>query len=210
MARERVSNKRFFDAHIVLSEALDAPLSPAGLFGRTAPLEVDLGCGRGRFLLARARSNPDKNFLGVDRLLLRLRKLDRRAVAEGLTNIRLVQGDAAHVTASLLPVHSVRTFYVFFPDPWPKRRHHRRRLISPPFVERLWQILEPDGLLHIATDHSDYMDAIRALLDADNRFESADPFVPTDEEETDFGLIFRKQGLSPFRRSYRKRVAEAR
>lgn len=205
MARERASNRCFHDAYILPPCAPDVSLDPQAVFGRAAPLELDLGCGRGRFLTARAAAHPGINFLGVDRLLLRLRKLDRRAVEAGLRNIRLLRADAWASIRTHLPAGCLRTCYVFFPDPWPKRRHHGRRLVSHAFADAMDRLLEPGGVVHMATDHPDYFAAMQRVWDQDARFERVDAFVPTEEEETDFGLIFRAQGLPVGRCSYRRR-----
>lgn len=206
MARERVSNRQFHDAFILPPLPPDRPLDPVAAFGRQAPLELDLGCGRGRFLLARAAANPGMDFLGVDRLLIRLRKLDRRAVAAGLSNIRLLRGDAEEVIGIRIPTGAVSTCYVYFPDPWPKRRHHGRRLVSPAFVDALDRILSPSGVIHLATDHADYFAAMQKVWDADLRFQRVPPFEPAEHEETDFGVIFRAQGLTVGRCSYARRT----
>jgi len=205
MARERVSNRQFHDAFILPPLPPDGQLDPAVVFGRQAPLELDLGCGRGRFLLARAAANPGLNFLGVDRLLIRLRKLDRRAVEAGLTNIRLLRADAEDVIGARIPTGAVSTCYVYFPDPWPKRRHHIRRLVSPVFVDALDRILAPAGIIHLATDHADYFAAMQKVWDADPRFCRVPAYEPTEAEETDFGVIFRAQGLKVGRCSYARR-----
>lgn len=208
MVRERASNRDFPDAHITRLEAIERPESLPQLFPKPAPLEVDIGCGRGRFLLARASREPGFNFLGIDRVLLRLRKLDKRAEAAGVKNIRLVLGDAAQLIREKLPRSSVQTFFAFFPDPWPKRKHHGRRLISKLFVSDLWSALTPMGCIHIATDHADYFAAIRTVFDGDTKFDPIPPFVPSEEEETDFGMIFRTKGQTLFRCSYRKRISD--
>ena len=206
MARERVSNRVSRDAYILPELAEGVLFSAAESFQREAPLEVDLGCGRGRFLVARAAAHPERNFLGVDRLMLRLRKLDRRAFDAGLTNIRLIRGDTETVLRDQLSPQSIAVCYVFFPDPWPKRRHHGRRLVSPAFVDHMDRLLAPDGLIHMATDHADYYKAMQAVWDRDPRFERTEVFVPCDAEETDFGMIFRAQGLAVGRCSYRRRA----
>ena len=205
MARERVSNRQFHDAYILPPLSPGDRLDPETTFGRRAPLELDLGCGRGRFLLARATANPGVNFLGVDRLLIRLRKLDRRALEAGLANIRLLRSEAIEAIATGIPSGAVSTCYVFFPDPWPKRRHHGRRLVSPAFIDAVDRILAPAGVIHLATDHADYFAAMQGVWDRDPRFCRVAPFQPTEAEETDFGLIFKAQGLTVGRCSYARR-----
>lgn len=203
MVRERVNNRDFNDRFIVPVPPGTDPLPLTELYPAPAPLEVDIGCGRGRFLLARAQAHPSLNFLGIDRCTLRLRKIDRRAEVIGLTNIRLVQGDAIHLLVRL-PAESAAAFYVFFPDPWPKRRHHSRRLVSPHFIDLVFHTLSPGGAIHLCTDHADYYSAILKHWRSDSRFRECEPFVPTEAEETDFGLIFRSQNRSANRCSFRK------
>ena len=164
------------------------------MFPDPHPVEVDVGCGKGRFLSSRAGAHPDTNFLGIDRMGSRLRKVERKIVRAGLENVRLVQLEAAYVLERLLPPAAVQAFYVFFPDPWPKRRHHRRRLISPAFLDDVSRALVPGGILNLATDHLEYFEQALALLQADARFEAVEPFVPSEEETTDFELIFAGQG----------------
>jgi len=182
-------------------------LRPAALFGNAHPCEVDVGCGKGRFLRARAATRPGVNFLGVDRMRGRMHKLDRKLVRDGLRNVRLVQLEAAYVVERMLPPESVRAYYVFFPDPWPKRRHHRRRLFGPAFLDAVHRTLEPDGRIHVATDHLDYFATIRDVLEADPRFDETAAFEPAAEERTDFELIFAGQGKPIGRCSFRKRGA---
>ncbi|MEI6787439.1 MAG: tRNA (guanosine(46)-N7)-methyltransferase TrmB [bacterium] len=203
MVRERVKNRDFHDHYIIPVPAEKEFLPLTRLYPASRPLEVDIGCGRGRFLLARAQLQPNRNFLGIDRCLLRLRKIDRKAVALGFLNIRLVQDDALRILPQL-PAESVVVFYVFFPDPWPKRRHHSRRLVSPLFMDLIFRALAPDGVIHICTDHDDYYSAILHHWRPDARFRECEPFIPTEAEETDFSLIFRAQGKTANRCSFQK------
>ncbi|MFO7869940.1 MAG: tRNA (guanosine(46)-N7)-methyltransferase TrmB [Kiritimatiellia bacterium] len=173
-------------------------------FGRTAPLEADLGCGKGRFLHARASAFPEVNFLGVDRLLRRVRKTGSKIVRSSLSNVRLLRIDTRYAVAWLLPPSSVRVFYIFFPDPWPKRRHHGRRLFSPSFVKSLHEALEENGSVHVATDHMDYFKDIKRMFEDDGRFASLPEFLPGDEERSEFEIAV-TEGHGPIGRcSYRK------
>ena len=169
------------------------------------PLEIDIGCGKGRFLMARARGNPGTNHLGVDRLIKRLRLLDRKIQEEKLANVRLLHLDASYVVDYMLPPASVSVFYVFFPDPWPKRRHHRHRLFNPTFLNAVHRALRPGGCINAATDHADYFIWITRLLRADSRFVEVPPFLPTEEERTDFELAFMSQNASIGRCAFQKR-----
>jgi tRNA (guanine-N7-)-methyltransferase len=175
------------------------------VFDTDRPLEVDVGCGKGRFLAARAAAHPEVNFIGVDRLLVRLRKTGKKLARLNPRNVRLLRIEAAYAVERLLPPDSVTTFYIWFPDPWPKRRHRRRRLFSDAFRDAVHERLKAGGCLHVATDHQDYYREIRNAFARDTRFEPIDPFVPTAEEQTDFERLFMGQGLTIGRASYRKR-----
>jgi tRNA (guanine-N7-)-methyltransferase len=180
---------------IIRPAGIDTPLPVDALFDPARPLELDCGCGKGRFLLARAAAHPDVQFLGLDRMLVRIRKLDRKILRAGFGNVKLLRMEAFYSLQQLLPPHRLRTVYIFFPDPWPKRRHHRRRLFSPEFLDVLWSRLETGGTVQVATDHLDYFAAIRKALAADARFHEVPHLVRNADEQTDFELIFRGQGL---------------
>lgn len=182
---------------------LDLPVAFGHLPQR---LEVDLGCGKGRFLLARATAHPETSFLGLDRQTQRLAKVERKAQRAQLANIRLLYAEAAYAVAHLLPPGSVAAYYIFFPDPWPKRRHHRRRLFDAAFLDALDTTLMPCGCIHLATDHLDYFDSIRRLLAGDARFMAREPFVTSAAERTDFELIFLQQNKPIGRCSFAKRA----
>lgn len=166
------------------------PFGVEALFPRTAPFEVDVGCGKGRFLLARSAAHPEVNFLGIDRMLRRIRKVDKKAVRAGLGNIRLLRMDACYAVSFLIPPNCVSAYYIFFPDPWPKLKHHHNRLFDRRFMDALVRTLVPGGAIHFATDHLPYFDEVRDLIAADDRFEPIETFVPRDEEKTDFELMF--------------------
>jgi len=180
------------------------PMAVDRLFKRTAPLEIDIGCGKGRFLLAHAQRHPDINFLGVDRMLRRIRKIDRKAVRRELTNVRLLRADAYYTTAYLIPEESVSTYYILFPDPWPKKRHVTHRLFDPKYVDALHRTLEPGRPFHFATDHLPYFEAVREIMLRDKRFEEIPAFEPLEEERTDFERLY--LNIKPIGRcSFRKR-----
>jgi len=162
------------------------PIPLHASFELKQPLEIDLGCGKGRFLLAHAQANPSVNFLGIDRMLGRIRRIDQRARRRGLRNIRLLRVEAYYATTYLVPPGCVQTYYIFHPDPWPKKRHHENRLFNPRFIDALHRTLIPGGTVHISTDHLPYHAEIRSVLDLDQRFEPVDPFVPGESEQTDF------------------------
>lgn len=174
------------DSLRIYSEDGLSPLPIARLFGRDAPLTVDVGCGKGRFLLARAKDYPDVNFLGVDRMLRRIRKVDNKATRLSLHNVRLLRMEAYYTVSYLLPADAVSTYFILFPDPWPKKRHHDHRLFNPRFIDALHRTLCAGGLLHFATDHLPYFEEVVEQLRRDARFTEVPAWEPQAHERTDF------------------------
>ena len=151
------------------------------IFGRDAPIEVDLGCGDATFLVAMAAQNPDRNFLGIERLLGRVRVACRKIARSNLENIRILRLESAYAVAHLLPAAAISRFHVLFPDPWPKRRHQRRRLFTAEFLDAIDYALEPRGLLHLATDDADYFRSIHRIITVKSS-------VSISEEASDFPI----------------------
>ena len=180
-------------------------LSREGLFAEELPIEIDIGCGKGRFLLSRASSHQQTNFIGIDRMNGRLGKLDRKIMRAGLANVRLIKMEAAYVITELLPPEIASTYYIFFPDPWPKRKHHRRRLMSKEFLDALHRTLIDGGEVNFSTDHLDYFEAGQKLLRADKRFEEIETFQRSESQKTDFELIFTNQNLPIGNCSFKKK-----
>jgi tRNA (guanine-N7-)-methyltransferase len=143
------------------------------------PLVVEIGFGRGEFLRALAAEAPAVAHLGVDRSHRRVLKMARRIANSDERNIRLVDATAEELVEGALGEASVAAFWINFPDPWPKKRHHRRRLVQPRFAARLASRLVPGGLLHAATDHAEYAEQMHAVLSGEPRLENAlaAPFV---------------------------------
>ena len=176
-------------------------LDPEKLFGRKAPLHVDLGCGDGLFLSQIAQLHPEKNFLGIDKLTSRAAKARRKSA--NLQNVRILNIESAYAVRYLLREASVETFYLFFPDPWPKRRHHRRRIFTNDFFDCVHRALQRDGLLRIATDQRDYFDQIARISQSDPRFAAIDiddGALPT----TKFERRFVDAGAPVYRLTLRK------
>ncbi|MEY2493140.1 MAG: tRNA (guanine-N7-)-methyltransferase [Verrucomicrobiota bacterium] len=149
------------------------PLNFSDMFSRNAPLEIDLGCGDGTFLVASAARNPERNFLGIERLIGRVRVACRKTMRLDLENIRILRMESSYAVTHLMRAESVAAFHLLFPDPWPKRRHHRRRLFTPQFTGAVYRALETGGLFHIATDHGNYFQAIQEMIPI-NLFSSLD------------------------------------
>lgn len=131
-----------------------------------ADWEVELGFGKGRFLLASAAAAPGRPFLGVEMVSKYFRLAARRAGARGLGNLVLLRGEALYLISTLLSEGMARTVHIYFPDPWPKSRHHRRRLLDPRTVDLVLSLLEPSsGRLFFATDHLEYGEAVVETLE---------------------------------------------
>jgi tRNA (guanine-N7-)-methyltransferase len=192
------------------STAAEGPLDLTALFGRDAARVLDIGFGDGEAIVSSAANYADLDYLGVEvhepgigHLLLLLEKT-------GLTNVRVIARDAADVVPQLLGDASFAAVNLFFPDPWPKKRHHKRRLVQPAFVAEIARVMIPGGLLHIATDWADYAEHTREVLARDERFA---PLAPDDlchdplafRPPTKFERRGRQLGHDVFDLFYRKR-----
>jgi tRNA (guanine-N7-)-methyltransferase len=164
---------------------------------------VDLGCGDGAFLAKVAAENPDDDFLGIERLLGRVRTACRKIERAGLTNVRIMRFEISYAVERLFPPNSVAAFYIMFPDPWPKRRHAPRRLITESFLHALHRALRLDGTVRIATDELDYYRQITRLVAHSPRFSVIDeaPFPPATSK---FEKRFVQAGVPIHRLALRK------
>jgi tRNA (guanine-N7-)-methyltransferase len=153
-------------------------------FGRSAPRMMEIGFGAGEALLAFAGAHPEFDCLGVEVHRPGVGRLLLRAHADGLGNLKVVCHDAVELAQRSLAPASLDLIHIFFPDPWPKKRHHKRRLIQPEFVALLARVLKPKGILRLATDWENYAMQMREVIDADVHFRnsSADGFAPRTDE----------------------------
>lgn len=174
------------------------------LFLVKRPLEVELGSGDGSFLTAYAQTHSDHNFLGVERLLGRLRKLDRKGQRLGLSNLKLIRLEASYVVEYLLPTESVRALHIYFPDPWPKRRHWARRLISARFIEAARAALEPSGRIYLRTDNADYFEQIKEVFAESAHYRSVQTSEALCAVATDFERDFAAKGIPTLRAAYER------
>ena len=151
------------------------PLDWAEIFGRTGPVDVEVGSGKGRFLLELAAARPERSFLAVERAAKYHKLCCDRAERRGLDNVRMLRTTAEDLLFRLLPEASVENLYVLFPDPWPKKRHHKRRLVKPEVVAAMGRALVPGGRLLVKTDHDGYAEVIGEVLAAAAGFRPLDP-----------------------------------
>ena len=169
------------------------------MFPRPATFEVDIGSGEGAFLLAMARRYPERNFLGIERLLGRVRKVCRAIARENLTNARVVRIEIAYALRYLLPLGTVSVAHVSFPDPWPKRYHQRRRLVQDGFMEALHNILADGGELRVKTDDEPYFRWMEKTFERARGYQRVEWVEEPDYPITDFERRFLAQGLPIYR-----------
>jgi tRNA (guanine-N7-)-methyltransferase len=143
-----------------------APLDLAEAFGREAPVVAEVGFGMGETTAALARENPGTNYLAIEVHGPGVGSLLQRLEAQALSNVRVVQHDAVEVMRDMVAEGSLAAIHVFFPDPWPKKRHHKRRLLQSAFVGLAATRLAPSGIIHVATDWEDYASQVLAVLEA--------------------------------------------
>jgi tRNA (guanine-N7-)-methyltransferase len=179
-------------------------LDVAQLFPRPQPLEVELGSGDGSFLVEYARRCPTKNFLGVERLLGRVRKIDRKGRRAGLANLRGLRIESAYFLEFLLPPLAASAIHVYFPDPWPKRKHRRNRLVNGRFTELARQALAPGGAVFLRTDDADYFGQMNEVFAASPHFRPEETPAELAEITTDFERDFNAQGIATRRAAFVK------
>ncbi len=150
-----------------------APLDFRAVFGNANPVEVEVGFGKGLFLLSSARARSDVNFLGIE--IVRKYQLftATRLAKRGLGNVRVACADAVEVLREMIAPASLDGAHIFFPDPWPKKRHHKRRLVQADFIELIQRALTAGGYFHLATDWQEYAEHMLALLGQTPGFENA-------------------------------------
>ena len=139
-------------------ETLPRPLDFRTLFGNANPVELEIGTGKGTFLTDQAKARPDVNFLGIEWANWFYRYAADRLRRNGCTNARMVRAEAGYFFTEFVPDASLSVLHVYFPDPWPKKRHHKRRLLQPPFLKTVERVLAPGARLQVVTDHKGYFE----------------------------------------------------
>jgi len=177
----------------------------------SVPLVVDIGFGRGEFLLDLAGQQPQVAFLGIEYSFKRVLKLARRLERTELRNVRLIEAPAQLLVGELLPEESLSCVWINFPDPWPKKRHHRRRLVQAEFMRALAKCLRREGEVHIATDHAEYAEQIGEVLSAEPLLENLyapEPYLREVSERTPtaYEREWREQGRDLHFFGYRRRA----
>lgn len=185
-------------------QSIVEPLNVAGLFPVAQPLEVELGSGDGSFLRDYAALHPERNFVGIERLLGRLRKLDKKGRRAGLKNLRVIRIESSYLLEYLLPPAQVDALHIYFPDPWPKRKHARHRLIGERFPALASRVLKSGGVVYLRTDDEPYFEQMQTVF-ADAKGFAPIP-TPNDLSSilTDFEKEFNARGIPTQSAAYRK------
>ena len=182
----RVSNAQR-RAHDTLLPQFGIPYSPQVIeldraFGRRAPKVLEIGFGMGETTAAIAAQHPENDYLGIEVHTPGVGSMLKRIEELGLANVRIIQHDAVEVLRDMIAPCSFDAVHIFFPDPWPKKRHHKRRLIQPPLVALLCERMKPGAYVHAATDWQDYADQILAVMSAEPRLaNTSTDFAPRPE-----------------------------
>lgn len=185
-------------------ERLPRPLDWALIYGDDHPVEIEIGSGKGSFLVEVALREPDTNFLSVEYARPYAEHVRDRMRRRDLRNVRVVRADAGRFFAECVPASSVRTVHVYFPDPWPKKRHRKRRLMQPPFVRAAVEALVPAGEIRFVTDHAKYFAQAIEVLESEPRLRA----LPIDEEQmtdlTNYERKYRAEGRPIHRARYQR------
>jgi tRNA (guanine-N7-)-methyltransferase len=181
------------------------------VFGNSRPVELEIGCGAGGFLLRQARAHPERNYFGIEWANKYCRYAADRMIRWGVTNVRLARTDARHFVIHRLSPGCLAGLHVYHPDPWPKKRHHKRRLFTPEFVNAAVRALQAGALWAIQTDHAEYFDVIRALTTVRPEleqigFEAGEFDTLGDRAETNYEVKYLREGRDIFRLAFRRRA----
>ena len=196
--------------NIIVEEPAEGRLvDPMTWFDSPGPFEIEIGCGKGRFLLSRARANPQLRMLGIEWAGKYYRYCTDRMARWGLRNVRVMRTDAKTFVMHHLPSCCVSVLHLYHPDPWPKKRHRKRRLVQPDFAEAVFRALTPGGRWLIQSDHEEYFQAIRETLDPIPRltriaWEEADAGPDVDWIGTNFEVKYVQQGRRIYRAGWLK------
>jgi tRNA (guanine-N7-)-methyltransferase len=179
-------------------------LDLGSLFPHPQPLEVELGCGDSSFIIEWARQHPERNFLGVERLKGRMQKLDRKGRRLGLQNVRGLRIEAGYCLEHLLPAASLNALHVYFPDPWPKRKHWPRRLVNERFAALAALVLLPGGTVYLRTDDAAYFNQMTQVFGSQARFRAVETPTELSNLLTDFEREFLALGKVTCRAAYQR------
>lgn len=156
-------------------EVDEQPIDPATLFSQRAPVWLEIGFGMGDSLAQMAAANPQINFLGIEVHLPGVGHLLGEIASQNVSNVRVIRYDAVEILDKFLVADSIERLLLFFPDPWPKKRHHKRRIVTPEFVDLMQRVLVPGGVFHTATDWPPYAAHIEEVMQQRSSFQRINP-----------------------------------
>lgn len=196
--------------HLLTVEDLPRPWSGEELFGRAAALELEVGSGKGLFMVTAAEAHTQRDFLGIEVAGKYARFAAAKLAKRELSNAKMIHGDGLRVFSEFLPDESVAAVHVYFPDPWWKARHKRRRVMNEPFLRDVQRVLTPDGRLHFWTDVEEYFQTALEVIAQTTQLEGPMEVSETPAEHdldyrTHFERRTRKHGDTVFRSEFRKR-----
>ncbi|MBD3235721.1 MAG: tRNA (guanosine(46)-N7)-methyltransferase TrmB [Candidatus Eisenbacteria bacterium] len=188
------------------------PFDWRALFGNDHPVDIEIGCGKGRFLAAIAERSPARNFLGAERAARFYRKAVARVRHRGVRNVRLMRADGLDLLDRWVPPASVQRIHLYFPDPWPKKRHHKRRIVRPALLQLAARAVPPGGEFRVATDHPEYRQVIREQFAAHAEFFAPRPWSAEDPERlpTSYSEKWQRAGRALWWARYHRTSAPAR
>ena len=184
------------------STRLYPPYVWAEVFGRSGPVEVDLGAGDGIYAEARAQREPERDFIAVERLLGRATKIAKKAARGGLRNLKVLRLESSYFIRNLCSPGSLDAVTLRYPDPWPKRRHHGNRILTTAFGMDLARVVCPGGLLKLTTDDSEYFQWACGEVDHCSEWRMESGWTGVDEPTSEFEEQFKKEGRAVFRRAW--------
>lgn len=187
-------------------ESGERMLDFSAIFGNDRPVCLEIGSGKGRFLIQEATARPSVNFVGIEKSLHYYRVIRSRLEKRALTNARIINYDASLVVSRMLPDASIREIHIYFPDPWPRRREQKRRIIRPDVVSELARILEPEGTGCYVTDHREYFEAAAPVL-ADV-FETEAFEVNSGTPRTNYEAKYRREGRPIFEVDFKLKIED--
>lgn len=199
------------DEIIALPPSAETLFDAQSTFGHEGPFELEIGCGKGGFILRRALANPDLRLLGIEWANKYYKFAADRMARRGATNVRIMRTDARHFVIHHLPPACLSALHIYHPDPWPKKRHHRRRLFQKDFIDAAIRALVPGARWAIQTDHAEYFEWISELMEQAVRIER------TEYDDPDFGIVeataqtnfeikYREEGRTIYSLAYRKLI----
>ena len=208
-ARTNFMNKRAikdYETVTIKPENINGMLDFTHFFGRSAPVEMEVGSGKGTFLLDEAKTFPEKDFFGIEWANKYYKYAVDRIGRWGVPNVRLMRTDAAEFISAHIADACISVFHLYFPDPWPKKKHNKRRFFCDENLAELFRILEPNGIINIATDHADYFEQMTEVADRaieEHRFKEIDFIRPAGARDGEYvGTNYERKYITEGRKTY--------